>query len=137
MEALGREFNVLPVADDVYVALKDCAGLTFVGVNAAGETWTLTEATSAAGAGAQVLATITRYHVSTTVGSAWILKTQVAGSAVVTLATEDAVVIEVDAAELSAGFTHAKLTSTGAGTVVALQRDLEVQRKPSNLPALI
>lgn len=137
MEALGREFNVLPVADDVYVAMKDCAGISFVCVNTAGETWTLTEATSAAGAGAQVLATITRYHVATTVGAAWALKTQAAASTVVSLATEDAVVIEVDAAELSSGFTYLKLASTGAGTVVALQRDLEVQRKPSNLPALV
>lgn len=137
MEALGRLFNVLPTADDVYVDLRDCDGVTFVCVNAAGETWTLTEATTAAGGGAQVLATITRFHASATVGAAWVKNTQAAASTVVSTASQDAVVIEVDAAELSDGFRFVKLASTGAGTVVAITRDLKVARAPANLPAMV
>lgn len=137
MEALGRLFNVLPTADDVYVDLTNCAGVTFVGVNAAGDTWTLTEATTAAGGSAQVLSAITRWHASVTVGAAWVLNTQAAGSALTTTASQDAVVLHVSANQLSSGFKFLKLTSTGAGTVVAITHDLNVQRKPANLPAMV
>lgn len=137
MDALGRVFNVLPTADDVYVSLKDASGVSFVCVNAAGDTWTLTEAQDAAGTGAQVLATITRYHTAATVGAAWVKQTQAAASTVVTTASQDTAVIEVDGVELSSGYTHVKLASTSTGTVVAVLRDLDVQRAPANLPALV
>lgn len=137
MEALGRLFNVLPVADDIYVSLAEAGGVTFVGVLAAGDTWTLTEAKDAAGTSAAALATITRAHVSTTVGSAWTLVTQAAASTVVTTSAQDVVVIEVDATELSDGFDWVKLASTSTGTVVAITRDLTVQRKPANLAAMV
>lgn len=136
MEALGRLFNVLPVADDVYVDLQDAGGVTFVGVLAAGDTWTLSEQ-KADGTGDQNLATITRYWTSATVGAAWTLHTQAAAATVTTTSSEDVVVIEVDQAELSDGYTQVKLASTSTGTVFAIQRDLTVQRKPSNLPALV
>jgi hypothetical protein len=141
MEALGREFNAIAVADNVYVPVKDAGGVTFLCylAAAAGDTYTLTEATSAGGGGAQVLATITRYWTSNGVGGAWTLHTQAAGSTVVTAAAtaENGMVVEVDASELSDGFTHIKLASTGAGLVTAIQRDLVVQRNPANLPALV
>lgn len=136
MEALGRLFNVLPVADDVYVPLTDAGGVTFVGVLAAGDTWTLTEQ-KADGSGDQVLTTIERYWTAATVGAAWVLHTQAAASTVVTTASEDVVVIEVDAAELSDGYSEVKIASTSTGTVFAILRDLHVMRKPSNLPALV
>lgn len=136
MEALGRLFNVLPVADDVYVDLQDAGGVTFIGVLAAGDTWTLSEQ-KADGTGDQALATITRYHTAATVGAAWTLHTQAAASTVTTTSSEDVVVIEVEQAELSDGYTQVKLASTSTGTVFAIQRDLAVQRKPSNLPALV
>jgi hypothetical protein len=137
MYALGRLFNVLPVADDVYVSMKNCGGITFVGVLTTGDTWTLTEAKDAAGTSSQVLATITEFHTSVTVGSAWVKGTQAAGSAVTTSSAQDVIVIEVDAAEMSDTYTHLKLTSTSTGIVIALQRDLTVQRKPANLTALV
>lgn len=68
MEIIGKDINVLPVADDTYVSLKNYRDVTFVGVNAAGETWTLTER-KADGTGAQVLATIERYLVQVTNGA--------------------------------------------------------------------
>jgi hypothetical protein len=137
VEALGRLFNVVAVADDVYVGLKDAAGATFLCTNAAGDTWTLTEARDAAGTGAQVLATITGYYTQATVGAAWARQTQAAASTVVTTASQDVAVIEIEEAELSDGYTHVKIASTSTGTVVALPRDLKVQRAPANLPALV
>ncbi len=136
-DALGRLINVLPVADDVYVDIRNCGGITFVGVNAAGETWTLTEAKTQAAGSAQVLATIDRYFVSATVGAAWQRVTQAAASTITTTASQDVVVLELDAIELSDDYGWVKLTSTGAGTVFAIQHDLHSQRKPANLTALV
>lgn len=136
MEALGRLFNVLPVADDVYIDLAKAGGVTFIGVLTTGDTWTLTEQ-KADGSGDQVLATITRYHTMATVGAAWVLHTLAANSAVTTTSSEDVVCIEVEAAELSDTYTQVKLASTSTGIVIAIQRDLAVQRKPANLPALV
>lgn len=137
MDALGRLFNVNPLADDVYVDLRNCGGVTFVGYNASGDTWTLTEAKTAAGGTSQVLATITYSHASVTGGAVWVKTTIAANSAVVTTASQDAVVIEVDAIELSDDYGFVKLTSTSTGTVVAITRDLHTQRKPANLAAMV
>lgn len=141
MEALGRTMNAQYLMDDAYVSLKDCAGVAFLCylTGAAGDTYTLTEAQDASGTGAQVLATITRYHTSTGNGSdAWTLHTQAAASTVTTVASadENCAWFEVDGAELSAGFDYVKVASTSSGVVIAVQRDLDVQRKPSNLAAI-
>lgn len=141
MDALGRQFNVMGLGDAKWVAVKDCGGVAFSCylAAAAGDTYTLAEATSAAGAGAQSLACITRYKTCTGDGTdTWTARTQAAGSTVVTAAaaTQNHMVVEVDAEQLSAGFTHLRLTSTGAGLVTPILRDLKVQRAPANLPAI-
>lgn len=135
-EALGRTFNLLSVGDDVYVNMRDCSAVTFLCTNTAGDTYTLTEAKDAAGTGAQVLATITRFHVSATVGAVWALVTQAAGSTIVPTASQDVAVLHVAGTELSDTFDYLKLASTGAGTVVAITHDLTTQRDPVNLPAI-
>jgi hypothetical protein len=135
-EALGRLFNVLPVADDVYVNLAHAGGVTFVGVLAAGDTWTLTEQ-KADGSGDQALATIERYYTAETVGAAWVKRTQAAASTVVTTSSQDVVVIHVAPEELSADYTQVKLASTSTGTVFAIVHDLKVRRAPENLPAMV
>jgi hypothetical protein len=141
MEALGREFNVLHTADGVWVPLKDAGGVTFSCYLGGGvaDTYTLQQATDAAGTGAVNLVTIERYHTSNGVGGVWTTRTQAAAATVTTTtgATLAAAVIEVEAPELSAGFGWVKLTSTGAGLVTAILRDLHVQRKPSNLTPLV
>jgi hypothetical protein len=141
MEALGRVFNAIAIADGVYVPLHSAGGVSFLCylAAAAGDTYTLTEAKTAAGGSSQVLATIERYWTSNGVGGAWTLHTQAAASTVVTAAStaENGMVVEVEAAELSDGYRWVKLTSTGAGLVTAIQRDLHVMRKPSNLAALV
>lgn len=136
-DGLGRVFNVLAVADDTYVSLKDAEAVSFVCVLAAGDTWTLTEASDAAGTGAAVLATMDHYAVQATVGAVWQDLTQAAASTIVTTASQDGMVVTVNASELSDGKDWVKLTSTSTGTVVAILHDLKVQRTPSKLAALV
>lgn len=141
MEALGRQFNVQSAMDGLWVNLRDCAGVTFIGYlgGAAGDTYTLQQATDAAGTGATNLATVTRWFTNTGNGTdAWVLHTQAAAATVVAAATaaEQNVAVQVDVEKLADGFKFVKLTSTGAGTVTAITHDLKVQRKPSNLAAM-
>ncbi|MEV8032276.1 hypothetical protein [Streptomyces sp. NPDC086182] len=141
MEALGRTVNVISVADGVYIGLRDCGGVAFSCylAGAAGDTYTLVEAKDAAGTGAQNLAAVTRYYTCTGDGTdAWTKRTQAAAATVVTAAaaTQNAMWVEIDGAQLSDDYDYVKLTSTGAGRVEAIARDLVVQRAPANLPAL-
>jgi hypothetical protein len=141
MEALGRTVNVISVADGVYISLRDCGGVAFSCylAAAAGDTYTLVEAKDAAGTGAQNLAAVTRYYTCTGDGTdAWTKRTQAAAATVVTAAaaTQNAMWVEIDGAQLSDDYDYVKLTSTGAGRVEAIARDLVVQRAPANLPAL-
>lgn len=140
-KALGREFNVTPAADNVWISLSDAGGATFSCflAGALGDTYTLTQATDAAGTGAKALACITEYHTNTGNGTdAWTRRTQSAAGTVVAAAaaTQNAVVIEVEGTALDDNFGFVRLASTGAGTVTALTRDLSVQRAPENLPAM-
>ena len=50
-------------------------------------------------------------------------------------ATQNAVCIEVEGTQLADDYCFVKLTSTGAGTVNAITRDLGVMRAADNLPA--
>lgn len=141
MEALGRTLNPILIGDNKYINLKDGGGVTFLCylAAAAGDTYTLTEAKTAAGGSAQALATITRFHTCTGDGTdAWTKRTQAAASTVVTsaVATQNGMVVEVEGVELSDGYKYVKLASTGAGTVTPVLRDLTVQRAPASLPAL-
>lgn len=141
MDALGREFNVLSLGDGKWINMKDVGGVAFACylAAAAGDTYTLQEATSSGGAGAQNLACITRYKTATGDGTdTWTARTQAAAATVVTAAaaTQNAMVVEVQPEQLSAGFSFIKLTSTGAGLVTGLLYDLKVQRKAANLPAI-
>lgn len=139
MDGLGRVFNAVAVADGVLVPLKDAGAVSFLCYLAAGDTFTVQEAQDAAGTGAQNLATITNYSTSDGLGGAWTDRVQAAGAAVTIsgAANLDAAVFTISAEELSAGFTHVRCTSTGAGTVVAILHDLKIQRTPGNLPALV
>lgn len=141
MEALGRLFNIQSACDGVYIALRNAGAVTFVGYlgGAAGDTYTVQEATSAAGAGAQNLATVTQYYTSTgNASDTWTRRTQASAATVVTAAaaTQNQVVFTIHQAELSDGYKFVKVTSTGAGTVAAVPHDLVVQRTPSNLTAI-
>lgn len=141
MDALGRLVNYRHLADNGYIRLDNAQHALFLCylTGAVGDTYTLTEAKTAAGGSAQVLARITRYHTSTGDGTdAWVLRTQAAASTFATAAAanQNAAALEVDANQLSAGFKYVKLASTGAGLVTAMQTDLSDQRAPANLPAI-
>lgn len=138
MEALGRLFNIIPTADAVEVNMRDCSAVTFLCVGANAETFTLAEATDAAGAGAQTLSTITRYYAnSAAVGATvWSLVEIAAGGVVTTTTALPVAVIHVSGTELSDGFDFLRVSSSSTGTVVAITHDLAVQRNPVNLPAL-
>ncbi len=141
MEALGRLFNYRHLADGGWIRLNQASGVAFFCylAGAVGDTYTLQEATSSVGAGAQNLAKITRYYTNTGDGTdAWVKRTQAAAATVVTAAAaaQNGMCVEVDVEQLSDGFKYVKLTSTGAGLVTAVQRDLKVQRTPANLPAV-
>lgn len=139
--ALGRLFNSTPAGDGVWINLKAAGGVAFLCYlgGAAGDTYTLQEAKDAAGTGAQNLANIATYFTNTGNGTdAWTKRTQAAAATVVTTATaaQQAMVCEVEATALSDTYKFVKLTSTGAGTVNAVTRDLSAQREPANLPAM-
>ncbi|MCT2591145.1 hypothetical protein LHJ74_14720 [Streptomyces sp. N2-109] len=134
MEALGRTLNVVPTADGVYANARDCSAVTFVCTGA--DTYTITEATDAAGTGAQSLVVVDHYYANTSAAgaAAWTHEEQTAAAAV-TIAAGVAV-IEVSTKALSDGFTHLACASTAAGLVTAVTSDLAVQRAPQNLPAV-
>ncbi|MEV7470265.1 hypothetical protein AB0O20_27730 [Streptomyces kronopolitis] len=140
-KALGRLFNATPAADGIWINVGDqAAGVTFIGYlgGAAGDTYTLQQAKDSSGTGAANLASVTEYWTNTGNGSdAWTRRTQAAAATVVTAAaaTQNAVVVEVEGTQLADDYCFVKLTSTGAGTVTAITRDLGVQRGPGNLPA--
>jgi hypothetical protein len=140
-KALGRLFNATPAADGVWINLTDAGGVAFLCylTGAAGDTYTLQEAKDSAGTGAQNLVAITEYHTSTgNASDAWTRRTQTAAATMATAAaaTQNAALVEVEGGALSDGYKYVKLTSTGAGTVAALTRDLMTQRAPANLPAM-
>jgi hypothetical protein len=141
MEALGRLFNYRHLADGGWIRVDQSTDIAFLCylTGAVGDTYTLQEATSSAGAGAQNLVAFDHFYTCTGDGSdAWVRRTQAAAATVVTAASaaQNSMCCEVSANKLSAGFKYVKLTSTGAGLVTALQADLAVQRRPDNLPAI-
>lgn len=136
MRGLGRVYNTIVVADGVWVPLRDADAVDFLCYLAIGDTFTVQQARDAAGTGAVDLPVLTRYYGGNGVGGAWLERLQAAAAAV-TIATDDAAILTVLVEQLSDGFTHVRCTSTGAGTVTAVQYDLKVERAPQNLAALV
>jgi len=140
-KALGRLFNTSPAADGVWINLKAAGGIAFICylAGAAGDTYTLQEAKDSSGTGAQNLAVVTEYFTNTgNATDAWTRRTQAAAATVVTAAaaTQNVAVFEVEATNLSDTYKFVKVTSTGAGLVNAVVRDLAAQRTPANLPVM-
>ena len=134
MDALGRLFNAATSATTTATpfGLKDAGGATIVLIGATSGNATIQEAQDSAGTGAQNLAVFTKYYRQN--AGVWTKVTQ-AAAATVTAGTGGLLVAEVDATQLSDGFTHITC-SHSAGSFVILPRDLTVQRKPENLRAV-
>lgn len=142
MDGLGRVINVVPVAAATWLSVKDCGAVTFIGTNASGETYTLLEAKDASGTGSKTptVANITHYYTTSVSGAnGWVehiitaanTTGAVGGSGVLAV-----VAFSVDTKALDPLFPYIKVTPTGAGTVVAILHDLDVQRRPSLLTAV-
>lgn len=135
---LGRVYNVIGTGTGAWVSLKQASAVDFLCILAAGDTYTLQQATDASGTSAANLAIITQYYATTAVGlGTWTKVTQAAGASITATATTQAVtVFAVNENSLSDGFKYVKVTASGAGLVIPIVHDLDVQRTPANLPAL-
>jgi len=132
---LGKEFNVVQVADAVYVNMKNAEKVTFIGYKSGGDTYTINEGTAAGGGTTAALAKIVDVYTSDGIGGVWTKVTQAAGSSYV--ASADCVAITIYADQLSDGKTYINCASTSTGTVTAILTGLKTQRTPANLPSVI
>jgi hypothetical protein len=135
MEALGRVFDVVPIASGVAISLKNCSGITFVCTGA--DTFTLTVAPTFAGSYVTPGTIINHYYqaAATNGTAAWTRQTQVAADNVVQ-GSAYTTVIEVFGSQIPDPNTYIKCTRSAAGLVMAVLHDLTVQRKPANLAIL-
>lgn len=161
MEALGRLFDIRPafVPTDAVagaitglrVHLKNCSGVTFVGIAAAGSTDILDldaqqHTASTGGTTADLDTTVRYYHQSETTldgDEVWAKVTQSAASEITdvgTASTQNLVVVEFDATSLSDGYEWFSMNVPDLGTNgtkfvagIYILRDLMVQRAPASL----
>lgn len=133
MEGLGRVFNSVPTGDGVWINMRDSSSAAFVLVGA--DTYTLQEATDAAGTGAQDLATIDRAYTNAgAVGATtWVETEQTAAATIVVAANA---VIHVHGTELSDDFDYIAVTAGATGAVQVFTYDLVTSRNPENLRAV-
>lgn len=148
-DGLGRVFNVIATATGADVPLTRATCVTFIAADpGSGDqvlTFTQTDSTGVlAEAPLNIFLAPTsehpenlnsRIHAGPDIGGGWVEKARTA-DAVFTNAdtTNDTVVITVRAEQLSDGYDRVQCTLTsGGGSLLALQHDLTVQRKPSNL----
>lgn len=134
IEALGRLFNVAPIAAGTLISVKDAAGITFVCTGA--DTFTVKSAAAYNGA-ATALAAISRYYsCASTAGAApWTDSGDIAPVSAVTIAS-GAVCFYVDAADLPSGAEYVEVSAAVSGLVIAIPHDLLAQRTPKNLRVL-
>jgi hypothetical protein len=167
MEGLGRLYDIglicPPAATNGAVTgkrvhLKNCGGVDFVfvgGVATAGDDIQIDvqQHTAASSGTSADLDVVTRYYYKTAVtldnSQTWTKVTQAAGSeiAVDAAATTDIhqnlLVVSIEAVQLSDGYewVSVNVPDLGAGDktlcVIALLRDLTVQRAPANLAAVL
>ena len=136
-EALGFTQNAHYPADDVYISLRDAAGVTFYVHEVDGATnATITFASDASGTGAATPDVIDHYYgKSADVSSGvWHKTTQTAAETVIAAdGTEDLVAITVLAPMAPEGKGWVKCTVDGSGICFAVLHGLAYQRAPQNL----
>lgn len=139
-EGLGRLYNAHYPADDVYISLRDAAGITFFVHEVDGASVITTAfASDAAGAGSVSPAVIDHYYAkSFDVNNGTWRRTNIALASGFTKAdgTEDLVAIEILANMAPAGKPWVKCAVDGSGIVFALTHDLAYGRAPQNLRSL-
>lgn len=141
-EGLGRLYDLVSPADDVYVNLKNATGVTFLVHEVDGATnVTITFAADAAGTGAVTPDVVTHYYgKSNDVTNGTWHRTAVSPASETFIAadgTEDTVAVEISAMKCPDGKPYVKCTADGAGVVTAILHDLAIQRAPGNLASVI
>lgn len=132
MEALGRSFNVVPIAAGVALSMRDCSGITFVCTG--NDTFTITVASTFGGSYATPGSIITRKYTNTSTDgtAAWVKATQAASNAVTI--SSGTVAFDVLGPMLPDPKVYVKVSVGASGLVTAILHDLSHQRNPANLP---
>jgi hypothetical protein len=142
MQAVGKDFMVVPLASGIHVSLAGATGVTFVVYENGGAT-AIGLKESIAGASEQNLAVINDYLAGDGIGGVLTHETADANAeldddyAMVKKDTTpfDMAILYVGASQLSDGFDSVECTVDG-GTCVAILHGLSVQRNPVNLAAI-
>lgn len=168
MDALGRLFDIgwawAPVdaqsaQTGKRISLQNASGCTIVVLKAAGTagddfSYALQQHTASVSGTSADLNAISYYYIKQETAldndESWERFTQTAdddiaeaGAAGTSAEQQQLIVIEVDANQLSDGYTHISLNSGGEGSnaqlaaAIYILHDLKVQRKPTNLPNLL
>lgn len=134
MEALGREFNVIPIAAGVAVSLKQADAVTFICTG--NDTFTITCADTFGGSYATPGNILTRKVTNTATNgtAAWAEASQAASNAVTIASGTTAIHVSGDS--LPDGKAYVKCSVGASGLVTAIVHDLKTGRTPANLPAL-
>lgn len=135
MEALGRTFNVIPLASGKRVSLKNASAVTYVCYEDGGaQALTVEEYNGTAN---QALSVVDKFYAADGIGGVFSTNTRTAATNPIVKADTtpfDAMVFTIEADELSDGYTHVEVTAD-AGVCIAIIHELAVQRSPQNLPA--
>jgi hypothetical protein len=138
MNAIGRLFNVVQNASGVAIPLTRAGGVTFVTFEGDGSTIaTFTELDSTGVESEQALDVDFEPHKGPGVGGTWTAMAE--QDSTVDLgddATNDSMVLSVNAEQLSTGYDQVECSVDG-GVVTAIIHDLTVQRDPANLASSI
>jgi hypothetical protein len=137
-EGLGRIYNLVSPADDVYVSLRDAHGVTFLVHEVDGASVVLiTFAADAAGTGSVTPDVVDHYYGKSndTASGVWHRTAVSPASETFTKAdaTEDTVAVEISAMQCPDGKPWVKCAVDGSGVVTAVLHDLAIQRTPENL----
>lgn len=142
MRALGRVYDVCPVASGVGISLKNASGIGFLAVCSSTATTSLafTAATSFGGSYNNMTTAsgfgqpATWYQRAGDNTHAWTAQTASWSTSTLTIGATSGYVSYVDflVSELADQYDYIKVTATNA-TLVAILYDLTVQRTPANL----
>ncbi len=145
MKALGRDFNVVPVATGKGFNLENYSGITFVLFEDGGDQQIVFTETID-GASSQALTTVNELYASNGIGGVWTRESthDQAGPSDMddesTVQKRDTVLFDcaaiyIGADELSDTYNTVVCTIDGSGLCIAILHGLLVQRQPENLPA--
>lgn len=140
-EGLGRLYNVIQPADDVYVNLAEAGGVDFFVFEVDGATsTTITFSSDAAGSATSTPDVIDHIYgrSNDTAAGVW-HRTAVSPASetvVAADATEDQICIPILASQCPDGKPYVKATVDGSGVCTAVLHDLARQRTPANLASV-